>query len=109
MENKQNHKISSEEVVKVMKKLHVDFDFLYHDPEKFPELFGKWMEVELEHGTKYGMKQTNVTNDDPTYTAMIVIAHVTEIPDYYERLYDMEKIGDDYWKNKKKPHILHSF
>lgn len=47
------------------------------------------MEVELEHGTI--SKQTNVTNDDLVTTAKIALAHLRELPDYYERLEEMER------------------
>lgn len=47
------------------------------------------MEVELEHGTTN--VQTNVTNDDLIMTAKIALAHLRELPDYYERLEYMEK------------------
>jgi len=46
------------------------------------------MEVELEHGRRDPL--TNVTNDDPMTTAKIALAHLREMPDYYERLAVME-------------------
>ncbi|MGE5227411.1 MAG: DUF5661 family protein, partial [Planctomycetaceae bacterium] len=33
---------------------------------------------------------TNVTNDDPLVTGRIALAHLHEIPDYYDRLAAME-------------------
>lgn len=53
------------------------------------EQFRMGLDVELEHGTKYG-KQTNVTNDDLAVTGKIAWAHLKEIPDYYTRLKKME-------------------
>lgn len=47
--------------------------------------FRRGMEVELEHGTKLG-KDTNVTNNDPIKTAKIVLAHLKENPQYYDKL-----------------------
>lgn len=47
------------------------------------------MEVELEHGRRDA--RTNVTDDDPTTTAKIAIAHLREFPDYYSRLARMEE------------------
>ena len=47
------------------------------------------LDVELEHGNKYG-DQTNVTNNDPVTTGRIAYAHLLEIPDYYTRLQKME-------------------
>jgi Protein of unknown function (DUF5661) len=46
------------------------------------------MDVELEHGLHDGA--TNVTNDDPLFTAKIVLAHLNEFSDYYTRLQRME-------------------
>lgn len=46
------------------------------------------MRVELEHGRCDPL--TDVTNDDPLITAKIAIAHLREIPDYYDRLERME-------------------
>lgn len=48
------------------------------------------MNVELEHGT-VGGDVTNVTNDHPGMTARIALAHLKELPDYYERLERMER------------------
>jgi len=46
------------------------------------------MEVELEHGRRD--PSTNVTDDDPRATAKIALAHLKELPDYYDRLAAME-------------------
>ena len=46
------------------------------------------MEVELEHGLRDPI--TNVTDDDPHTTAKIALAHLRELPDYYDRLEMME-------------------
>jgi hypothetical protein len=40
--------------------------------------------VELEHGKKAG--KYNVTNNSPTKTLKITMAHLTERPDYYKKL-----------------------
>jgi hypothetical protein len=50
--------------------------------------FRRGMEVELEHGRRD--PRTNVTDDDPTITAKIALAHLNELPDYYDRLAVME-------------------
>ena len=47
--------------------------------------FKQGLEVELEHGTMY--ESANVTNNHPILTGMIVIAHLKETLDYYERFY----------------------
>lgn len=53
------------------------------------EQFRMGMDVELEHGKVD--PRTNVTNDDPVMTGKITWAHLNEIPDYYDRLYEMEE------------------
>lgn len=47
--------------------------------------------VELEHGRTFG---TNVTNNHPALTALIVMAHVLEDRLYYARLWVMEVEGE---------------
>lgn len=47
------------------------------------------LNVELEHGTKFNI--SNITNDDPDLTAKIVLAHIQEFPNYYQRLKQMER------------------
>lgn len=56
----------------------------------------KGMQVEQEHGTKFG-KKYDVTNNDPKKTAKIVSVHLREIPTYYDAL---EKMEDKYKKDK---------
>ena len=69
----------------------------------------KWwwfgLNVELEHGSKMGNK-TNVTHDNLKTTSQITLAHLLETPDYYNRLYKMEKQADNYWKSRHKPNIF---
>jgi hypothetical protein len=63
--------------------------------EKMPvplEAFRRGLEVELEHGTRF--KDANVTNNHPVLTGMIVLAHLKEMMDYYERLEVTELEGD---------------
>ena len=50
------------------------------------------MDVELEHGRRD--PATDVTDDDPVTTAKIALAHLREIPDYYERLAEMEAAAE---------------
>lgn len=47
------------------------------------------MDVELEHGLHD--PTTNVTDDDPIFTAKIALAHLNEFSDYYTRLARMEE------------------
>lgn len=55
------------------------------------EEFRKGLAVELEHGARD--PKTNVTNDDPVLTGKIAWAHLNEIPDYYTRLIEMERLA----------------
>lgn len=65
------------------------------------DYFCKALNVELEHGSRFGVL-TNVSDNDIDTTTKIVIAHLMEIPDYYQRLEKMEARADIYWKNKNK-------
>jgi len=56
------------------------------------EEFRIGLEVELEHGTRY--KEANVTNNHPLLTGKIVVAHLKESMDYYQRLDVAEIEGD---------------
>ena len=47
--------------------------------------------VELEHGMTRG---SNVTNNHPLLTALVVVAHLTEDKLYYARLWEMETSGE---------------
>ena len=49
----------------------------------------KGMNVEMEHGKI--RRLTNVTNNDRLMTGKIALAHLLELPDYYQRLEKMEK------------------
>ena len=54
--------------------------------------FRRGLEVELEHGVRF--KDANVTNNHPLLTGKIVLAHLKETMDYYERLEVAELEGD---------------
>lgn len=54
--------------------------------------FQKGLEIELEHGLQFS--DANVTNNHPVLTARIVLAHLKEMLDYYERLEVAELEGD---------------
>jgi hypothetical protein len=56
------------------------------------EDFCTGLEVELEHGTQF--KDANVTNNHPILTGNIVLAHLKESMDYYQRLEVAEIEGD---------------
>lgn len=57
-----------------------------------PKDFRKGLEVELEHGIQ--LKDSNVTNNHPLLTGMIVMAHFMESLDYYKLLEVAELEGD---------------
>jgi len=64
----------------------LELDFTHH-------AFGledlrRGMDVELEHGSREPL--TNVTDDDPVLTGKVALAHLLEMPDYYDRLDVME-------------------
>jgi len=56
------------------------------------EDFRQGLEVELEHGVRF--EDANVTNNHPVLTGMIVLAHLKETLDYYQRLEVAEIEGD---------------
>ncbi len=56
------------------------------------EGFRQGLEVELEHGTRF--EDANVTNNHPILTGMIVLAHMKETLDYYNRIEVAEIEGD---------------
>ena len=57
-----------------------------------PEVFRKGLEVELEHGIRF--YDANITNNHPILTGKIVIAHLKEMMDYYERIRVAEMEGN---------------
>jgi Protein of unknown function (DUF5661) len=75
---------SADEAKRVGKEIGIDWDTVPFDVEQFRA----GMDVELEHGTHD--PATNVTDDDPTVTGKIALAHLNEFPDYYTRLQRME-------------------
>ena len=80
---------TTEEAKRVGEMLGIDWS-------KFDvEQFRMGMDVELEHGLRD--PNTNVSNDDPTITGKIALAHLNEFSDYYTRLAEMEKEADKYW------------
>jgi hypothetical protein len=82
--NLARHGFTLAQAIAVAEEIGIDFS-----AENFgPESFRRGMEVELEHGRRD--PRTNVTNDDPMITGKITWAHLLEMPDYYERLEEME-------------------
>ena len=76
---------SSEEARRIGEQIGIDWDSAPFDVEEFRA----GLDVELEHGLHD--PATNVTDDDPTVTAKIALAHLNEFPDYYNRLERMEE------------------
>ena len=76
--------VTAEEALRTATSLGIDFAELECDLEQFR----RGMEVELEHGLR--SPDTNVTDDDLIQTAKIALAHLRELPDYYDRLAVME-------------------
>lgn len=61
--------------------LNINFD-------KFtPEEFLDGINIELEHGKIN--QETNVTNNDLIMTAKIALAHLNELPNYYNKDYGL--------------------
>ncbi|MDP2685064.1 MAG: DUF5661 family protein [bacterium] len=84
---------STEEAKQIGEQLGLDWT-------KFDiEQFRSGLDVELEHGI-VGVN-TNVTNDNPSTTGKIALAHLNEFPDYYTRLKKMETEAEDYWDKIK--------
>jgi hypothetical protein len=54
--------------------------------------FKQGLDVELEHGIQF--PDANVTNNHPILTGKIVLAHLKEMLDYYQRLEVAELEGD---------------
>jgi hypothetical protein len=76
---------TTEEASEVAATIGIDFSSEAFDLDQFR----RGMAVELEHGRRDPM--TNVTDDDPIVTGRIALAHLREIPDYYDRLDEMER------------------
>lgn len=56
------------------------------------DAFRRGLEVELEHGLAF--PDANVTNNHPILTGRIVLAHLKEMLDYYDRLEIAELEGE---------------
>lgn len=82
-----------QEAKDIAQQLGVDFDNVAFTPEEYLE----GLNIELEHGSVDS--ETNVTNDDLMATAKIALAHLNEIPIYYN-----DDIGLEAWE-----HLLEAF
>ena len=86
---KSRKEFTQEEAKEIGEKLDIKWD-------KFDvDQFTRGMNVELEHGFRDAL--TNVTDDEALLTGKIALAHLTEFPDYYDRLEKMEKEAHMFW------------
>ena len=93
---RKDSRVSREEAAKILKAANTG-------GMRVPvEEFRMGLEVELEHGTMY--PDANVTNNHPVLTGKIVLAHLKETMDYYERL-DVTEIEGDLLKAVKAKDI----
>jgi hypothetical protein len=76
---------TAEEARRVGEEIGIDWATAPFDVEQFRS----GMDVELEHGLHD--PATNVTDDEPSVTGRIALAHLNEFPDYYSRLERMEE------------------
>jgi hypothetical protein len=74
-----------EEARRVGEEIGIDWPSAPFDVEQFRN----GLDIELEHGLHD--LATNVTDDEPTATGKIALAHLKEFPDYYTRLEQMER------------------
>ena len=81
-------RFETDEAFTAAQELGIDFS---KEPFDLEEL-RMGMDVELEHGRRD--PATDVTEDDPVMTAKIALAHLREMPDYYERLAGMEATAE---------------
>lgn len=82
------NKFSLNEARQIAEKLGIDFDKAGFSVEEYRE----GLNIELEHGLVD--RGTNVTNDDPIITGKIALAHLNEIPHYYN-----SDIGLEAWEH----------
>ena len=80
-------KFTEEEAKEIGEQLGIKWDNFDVDQ------FRRGMDIELEHGTVDS--STNVTDDDSLMTGKIALAHLNEIPDYYDRLEKMENEAEN--------------
>ncbi len=81
-------KFNLAEAMEIAKQLGIDFDKAGFTPNDYLE----GINIELEHGIVD--PETNVTGDDPLTTGKIALAHLKEIPIYYN-----DDIGLEAWEH----------
>ena len=85
------------EALALATRLGMDFERLKYDLEQFR----MGLDVELEHGPR--SPKTDVSGDDSMVTAKIALAHLTEFPDYYTRLAELESEAQAHWEPRTQP------
>ena len=90
----ESDRFGDDEAAEIGRKLGIDWSSSPFDVAQFRD----GMNVELEHGR--ADPETNVTNDDPTMTGKIALAHLREFADYYTRLEKMESDAEAYWASR---------
>jgi hypothetical protein len=96
-------KITKKQALMLAKKLDINLKVISL------EVFQQGLNVELEHGSKLSSKlhkNLNVTHDNLLITAKIATAHLTEFPNYYQKLKKLEDNLDKYWAKRTKPNIF---
>lgn len=86
---------NTKEAERIGKELGINWNKSKFDIEQFR----MGLDVELEHGKINSV--TNVTNDDPILTGKIALAHLNEFPDYYTRLYKLEKEAEQFHEKRR--------
>lgn len=89
-------RLTKSSLVRIYNRLKINVDVVPYETLK------KGIKVEWEHN---GGK-TNVIKGSITSAAKIALAHISEFPDYYERLEAMEEKAKKYWKNKTKKSVF---
>jgi nucleoid DNA-binding protein len=97
-EAEDDKKESSESVEEQVKRLAKELELEVDDDMIEQLVIG--MDVEQEHGSLLG-DTTNITKDDEMMTFKIALAHVMEIPDYYDRLLAMEAEAEEMKESKE--------
>jgi len=87
------YKYNIEDALYAAAILNINFD-------KFtPQEFLDGINIELEHGKVND--ETNVTNNDLIVTAKIALAHLNELPNYYNKDYGLRTF-EEFLKTKLK-------
>ena len=91
-------KHTTEEAYKIGKKLGLSWNKIK------PDVLKQGMDVEEEHNDNNLIDKVNpnIAHGDLKKVAKIAIAHIGELPDYYDRLEKMEDAGEKKYNKKKE-------